>query len=150
VWFDVNPGRGSLAKLEVKTEKMSVYETPTPMSPLGGSGALDVDGKGRIWTPAPDGVVAFDPESEKFTDFKSMTPFKNAKGTNSTHGAAGDRDGNGWWAQMATPGYVAHETAKSLPISGSDLNAYILAHVAKLRATAENCKAGGLASEVLQ
>jgi hypothetical protein len=49
-----------------------------------------------------------------------------------------------------TPGYVAHEIAKSLPISGSDLHAYILAHVAKLRATAENCKAGGLTSEVLQ
>jgi hypothetical protein len=49
-----------------------------------------------------------------------------------------------------TPGYVAHETGKTLPISGSDLNAYILAHVAKLRATAENCKAGGLTSEVLQ
>jgi hypothetical protein len=49
-----------------------------------------------------------------------------------------------------TPGYVAHETAKSLPISGSDLHAYILAHVAKLRGTAENCKAGGITSEVLQ
>jgi hypothetical protein len=49
-----------------------------------------------------------------------------------------------------TPGYVGHETGKTLPISGSDLNAYILAHVAKLRAIAENCKAGGLTSEVLQ
>jgi hypothetical protein len=49
-----------------------------------------------------------------------------------------------------TPGYVAHETIKSLPISASDLHAYILAHVAKLRATAEKCKAGGLTSEVLQ
>jgi hypothetical protein len=49
-----------------------------------------------------------------------------------------------------TPGYVAHETAKTLPISASDLHAYILAHVAKLRATAENCKARGLTSEVLQ
>jgi hypothetical protein len=49
-----------------------------------------------------------------------------------------------------TPGYVAHETAKTLPIGASDLHAYILAHVAKLRATAENCKAGGLTSEVLQ
>jgi hypothetical protein len=48
-----------------------------------------------------------------------------------------------------TPGYVAHETAKTLPISASDLHAYIT-HVAKLRATAENCKAGGLTSEVLQ
>jgi hypothetical protein len=49
-----------------------------------------------------------------------------------------------------TPGYVAHETAKTLPISASDLQAYILAHVAKLRATADNCKAGGLTSKILQ
>ena len=101
LWFDVNPGRRSLGKLEVKTEKISVYETPPPMSPLGGAVTLDVDGKGRIWASAPDGVVAFDPATEKFTDFKSQLPFKNAKGTNSTYGAAGDRDGNGWWAQMA-------------------------------------------------
>jgi hypothetical protein len=47
-----------------------------------------------------------------------------------------------------TPDYVAHETAKSLPISASDVHAYILAHAAKLRATAENCKARDLTSEV--
>jgi virginiamycin B lyase len=100
-WFDVNPGRRSLGKLETKTEKISVYETPPPMSPLGGAVTMDVDGKGKIWASAPDGVVMFDPVTEKFTDFKSKTPFQNAKGTNSTYGAAGDRDGNGWWAQMA-------------------------------------------------
>ena len=71
------------------------------MSPLGGAVTMDVDGKGKIWASAPDGVLQFDPETEKFTDFKSTLPFKNAKGTNSTYGAAGDRDGNGWWAQMA-------------------------------------------------
>jgi hypothetical protein len=49
-----------------------------------------------------------------------------------------------------TPGYVAQQTAKTLPITASDLHAYILAHIAKLRVTAENCKAGGLTSEVLQ
>src|SRR4029077_109620 len=101
LWFDVNPGRRSLGKLEVKTEKISVYEPPPPMSPLGGAVTLDVDGKGRVWASAPDGVVAFDPVAEKFTEFKSQLPFKNAKRTNSTYGAAGDRDGNGWWAQMA-------------------------------------------------
>ena len=100
-WFDINPGRRSLGKLDAKTEKISVYETPPPMSPLGGAVTMDVDGKGKIWASAPDGVVQFDPVTEKFTDFKSKTPFKNAKGTNSTYGAAGDRDGNGWWAQMA-------------------------------------------------
>jgi hypothetical protein len=49
-----------------------------------------------------------------------------------------------------TPQYVAQETAKSLPISASDVHAYIIAHAAKLRATAENCKARDLTSEVLQ
>jgi streptogramin lyase len=101
LWFDVNPGRRSLGKLETKTEKVSVYETPAPMSPLGGAVTLDVDGKGKIWASAPDGVVSFDPVAEKFTDYKSKLAFKNDKGTNSTYGAAGDRDGNGWWAQMA-------------------------------------------------
>jgi hypothetical protein len=49
-----------------------------------------------------------------------------------------------------TPEYVAHETAKSPPISASDLHAYILAHAAKLRETAVNCKARDLTCEVLQ
>jgi streptogramin lyase len=100
-WFDVNPGRRSLGKLETKTEKITVYQTPQNMSPLGGAVTMDVDGKGKVWASAPDGVLQFDPVAEKFTDFKSTLPFQNAKGTNSTYGAAGDRDGNGWWAQMA-------------------------------------------------
>ena len=100
-WFDINPGRRSLGKLEVKTEKITVYQTPQTMSPLGGAVTMDVDGKGKVWASAPDGVLQFDPVSERFTDFKSKRPFKNDKGTNSTYGAAGDRDGNGWWAQMA-------------------------------------------------
>ena len=115
-WFDINPGRRSLGKLETKTEKISVYETPPPMSPLGGAVTMDVDGKGKIWASAPDGVVQFDPVTEKFTDFKSKTPYKNAKGTNMTYGAAGDRDGNGWWAQMAfdTIGKADIATAQDL------------------------------------
>jgi virginiamycin B lyase len=119
LWFDVNPGRRSLGKLDTKTEKISVYETPSTMSPLGGAVTMDVDGKGKIWASAPDGVVQFDPVSEKFTDFKSMTPFKNAKGTNSTYGAAGDRDGNGWWAQMAfdTVGKADMATGKTSEIT---------------------------------
>ena len=100
-WFDINPGRRALGKLDVKTDRITVYQTPSTMSPLGGAVTMDVDGKGKIWASAPDGVLQFDPVTEKFTDFKSVTPYKNSKGTNSTYGAAGDRDGNGWWAQMA-------------------------------------------------
>jgi streptogramin lyase/mono/diheme cytochrome c family protein len=118
-WFDVNTGRRGLGKLEAKTEKITVYQTPNSMSPLGGAVTMDVDGKGKIWASAPDGVLRFDPQTETFTDFKSLTPFKNAKGTNSTYGAAGDRDGNGWWAQMAfdTIGKADTETHKTSEVA---------------------------------
>ncbi|HVD72175.1 MAG TPA: hypothetical protein VNC81_01155, partial [Xanthobacteraceae bacterium] len=99
-WFDVNPGRRSLGRLDPKAEKIDVYMTPPSMSPLGGAVTLDVDGKGKIWASAPDGAVRFDPETERFTDFKSLS-YKTARGTGMTYGAAGDRDGNGWWTQMA-------------------------------------------------
>jgi streptogramin lyase len=118
-WFDVNPGRRGLGKLDVKTDKITVYQTPNNMSPLGGAVTMDVDGKGKIWASAPDGVLRFDPQTETFTDFKSLIPFKNAKGTNSTYGAAGDRDGNGWWAQMAfdTIGKADTSTGKTSEVS---------------------------------
>ena len=99
-WFDVNPGRRSLGKLDAKTQKITVYEPPKDMSPLGGAVTMDVDGKGKIWASAPDGALRFDPVTEKFMAFKSITPYQNPKGTNMTYGAAGDRDGNGWWAEM--------------------------------------------------
>jgi streptogramin lyase/mono/diheme cytochrome c family protein len=98
-WFDVDPGRRSLGKLDPRTEKITVYQTPQNMSPLGGAVTLDVDGKGKVWASSPDGVLQFDPVTEKFTEFKSKN-FKRANGTSNTYGAAGDRDGNGWWAQM--------------------------------------------------
>ncbi len=98
-WFDVNPGRRALGKLDTATENITIYQTPSNMSPLGGAVTMDVDGKGKIWASTPTGAVRFDPLTEKFTDFKSVTPA--AKGSGATYGAAGDRDGNGWWAQMA-------------------------------------------------
>jgi streptogramin lyase len=99
LWFDVDPGRRSLGKLDPKAEKITVYSTPTNMSPLGGAVTIDVDGKGMVWASAPDGVLRFDPKEERFTPYKSLN-HKTARGTANTYGAAGDRDGNGWWAQM--------------------------------------------------
>jgi len=124
-WFDVNPGRRSLGKLDVKAERITVYQTPQNMSPLGGAVTMDVDGKGKIWASAPDGVLRFDPVSETFTDFKSTLAYNNAKGTNMTYGAAGDRDGNGWWAQMAfdTIGKADMRTGKTTEIKLPDLKA---------------------------
>jgi streptogramin lyase len=100
IWFDVNPGRRSLGRVDPKTEKIDVYTPPASMSPTGGAVTVDVDPKGNVWVSAPDGALRFDPGLEKFTEFKSMT-FKTPNGNGITYGAAVDRDGNGWWAEMA-------------------------------------------------
>jgi streptogramin lyase len=99
-WFDVNPGRRSLGRLDPRTEHIDVFMPPESMSPLGGAVTVDVDGKGKVWASAPNGVLRFDPDTSTFTEFKSAV-YKSANGTGVTYGAAGDRDGNGWWAQMA-------------------------------------------------
>ena len=99
-WFDINPGRRGLGKLDPKTGKITVYQTPADMTPIGGAVTMDVDGQGKIWASAPEGAVRFDPVTEKFNAYRSVTS-KSPKGTVATYGAAGDRDGNGWWAQMA-------------------------------------------------
>ena len=100
LWFDINPGRRGLGKLDPKTGKISVYQTPSDMTPVGGAVTMDVDGQGKIWASAPEGAVRFDPVTETFTAYRSVTS-KSPKGTVATYGAAGDREGNGWWAQMA-------------------------------------------------
>jgi streptogramin lyase len=69
------------------------------MSPTGGATTVDWDGKGKIWVSSPDGALRFDPDTQKFTEFKSVT-YKTPNGMGLTYGAAGDRDGNGWWAEM--------------------------------------------------
>ncbi len=99
IWFNANPGRGGLGRLDPKTEQISVYMPPPGMSPTGGATTVDYDGKGRIWASAPDGALRFDPQSEAFTEFKSAT-YKTPIGVGTTYGAAADRDGNGYWAEM--------------------------------------------------
>ncbi|MBW8861378.1 MAG: carboxypeptidase regulatory-like domain-containing protein, partial [Acidobacteria bacterium] len=61
LWFDVNPGRRALGKLDTATEKIAIYQTPPEMAPLGGAVTVDVDGKGMVWASTPSGAVRFDP-----------------------------------------------------------------------------------------
>jgi streptogramin lyase len=100
LWFDINPGRRSLGKLEPASGKITVYPTPEGMQPLGGAVTMDVDGKGMVWASAPAGVLKFNPKSLEFTEFKT-TQYKRPEGVGGTYGAAGDRSGNGYWAEMA-------------------------------------------------
>ena len=99
IWFNVNPGRGGLGRLDPKTENIDLFIPPDGMSPTGGATTVDYDGKGRIWASAPDGALRFDPATQTFTEFKSIT-YKTPNGTGVTYGAAADRDGNGYWAEM--------------------------------------------------
>lgn len=99
LWFNVNPGRNSLGKIEPATGKLTVYPTPEGMQTLGGAVTLDVDGKGMVWASAPAGVLRFNPKTLEFTEYKT-TQVKRSYGTGGTYGAAGDRSGNGWWAEM--------------------------------------------------
>ena len=99
IWFNINPGRGSLARLDPRTEEIQVFTPPETMSPTGGATTVDYDGKGKIWVSAPDGVLRFDPQTRQWTEFKTPS-YKLATGTGVTYGAAGDRAGNGYWAVM--------------------------------------------------
>ncbi|HEY2137164.1 MAG TPA: hypothetical protein VGH49_14835, partial [Xanthobacteraceae bacterium] len=95
LWFNINPGKGGLARLDPKTEKIQVYIPPQGMSPTGGATTVDYDGKGFVWASSPIGALRFDPREEKFTEFKSVT-YKTQNGTGVTYGLAADRDGNGY------------------------------------------------------
>ena len=79
LWFDVDPGRRSLGKLDPKTEKITVYQTPDNMSPLGGAVTLDVDGKGKVWASAPDGVLRFDPADREVHRVQVQEPQDRAR-----------------------------------------------------------------------
>jgi streptogramin lyase len=99
LWFNINNGRGGLGRLDPATQKIEVYLPPVGMIQTGGAATVDYDGKGNIWSSAPNGALRFDPVAEKFTEFKSAT-FKTPNGTGITYGTAADRDGNGYWAEM--------------------------------------------------
>jgi streptogramin lyase len=101
LWFDVHMPKGSLARIDPKTEKLDVFIQPDGMSQIEGPVTLDYDGKGGIWAGTLDGVLRFDPATETFTEFKSMNPTTPNGGLGSTYGIAGDAQGNAWWTQMA-------------------------------------------------
>jgi streptogramin lyase len=101
IWFNVNPSKGGLGKLDTKTDRIEVFVPPEGMAPTGGATTVDYDGRGMIWVSSPTGALRFDPTTEKFTEYKSPTQKSATGGIGLTYGVAADRDGNGYWAQMA-------------------------------------------------
>jgi streptogramin lyase len=101
IWFNAWMPKGGLASIDPRTEKVSVYMPPEGMSHIDGPVTLDYDGKGGIWAGTNDGALRFDPATEKFTEFKSVNPRGPNNAVGQTYGIAGDKDGNGYWTQMA-------------------------------------------------
>src|SRR6266853_163273 len=46
IWFNVNPSKGGLGKLDTKTDKIEVFIPPEGMAPTGGATTVDYDGNG--------------------------------------------------------------------------------------------------------
>jgi streptogramin lyase len=95
IWFNIFAnggtfGRGSLLRVDPDTANYEVFTPPAEMGTVGIS--VQVDAKGKVWATS-DGAIVFDPETQKFTYFKPVTP-----GTGG-YGVAGDGDGNGWFCQ---------------------------------------------------
>jgi streptogramin lyase len=98
-------GRGSLLRLDPRTEKYEVFTPPAEMGTVGIS--VQADATGKIWATS-DGAMVFDPAVKKFTYFPPVTP-----GTGG-YGVAGDSAGNGWFCQpgLDIVGFADFETKK--------------------------------------
>jgi DNA-binding beta-propeller fold protein YncE len=111
LWFNtrsnVQRGKGGLALLDPKTEKIEVYIPPEGMQST--QGTLDVDNNGKIWITTNGGALLFDPDSKTFKEYKSPTQIEH--GVSNTYGIAADKNGNGWWVQMKIDKVVKGDAA---------------------------------------
>src|SRR6266436_26948 len=132
LWFtaagagSVDGGVGSLGKIDPNTQKFEIYAPPRGMS--GVTLSVDEDAKGNIWASTAAGAVRFDPRTNRYTEFKSVTPV-SSEGTGESYGVTGDAEGNGWWAQM-----FIDRVGKGDPLTGKSLEVKIPPH----RALAED------------
>jgi streptogramin lyase len=105
IWFD--GGDGTLGRLDPRTEAFKMFTPPLNM----GGGQLttvDVDALGKVWGATTGGANRFDPETETWSHFTSLTYARNF-----VYGTAGDAEGNGWWTQ-----YTADKVVKADPKTG--------------------------------
>jgi streptogramin lyase len=86
---------GNIVKIDAKTKKETIYQTPTPNSrPRRGR----VDPEGRLWFAEYQGnaIGMFDPETEHMTEWKVPTPWS------APYDAVADRNGEAWTGSMLT------------------------------------------------
>jgi len=98
IWITVGSNPGGLARIDPKTGK---YELFKPTARPGAGGFVRADGQGRLWSNEGSGIIMLDPETKKFSSFKSPHDLYSPDGTPSGYGATGDAEGNGWWSQFS-------------------------------------------------
>jgi streptogramin lyase len=111
---------GFVGRLDAKTEKLSVYPTPTPNSkPRRGR----VDAQGRLWFAeyAGNAVGMFDPETSQIQEWAMPTPW------DSPYDVVLDRNGEAWTGSMLTD-----RVARLDPKSGT-VTEYLLPHETNIR-----------------
>jgi len=91
VWF-TNESEGSLTKTDPKTEQFTRFPRPKPSPPA--RITLASDSKGNIWAVNEDGAYKLEPETGKYTAYKS--PSKGG----GTYGIAVDAKDNAWYTQL--------------------------------------------------
>jgi streptogramin lyase len=101
---------GKIARIDPKTGKMQVFQPDAGMA--GANISIDEDGQGNIWASTGRGALRFDPKTQKFKEFVSLTQ------PGGSYGMTGDRDGNGWWTQISIDiiGHSDVETGKALEV----------------------------------
>jgi streptogramin lyase len=101
IWFNVWMPRGGLARIDPQTEKIDVFLPPDGISPIDGPVTISYDGEGQIWGTTMRGALRLDPETGRFTEYRSVTETTANGGIGSSYGIAGTADGNAWWTEMA-------------------------------------------------
>lgn len=83
---------GRLGRLNPRTGKLDAFTPPKGMAEA--TISLDEDGQGNIWATTPKGAIRFNPTTQEFEEFLSITQ------PGPSYGIAADRHGNAWWTQI--------------------------------------------------
>jgi streptogramin lyase len=92
IWFTMLSEQ-KLGTIDPKTNNLEVFTPPAGMA--GPFVSCDEDGLGNIWSSTLTGAIRFDRKTQQFTQFTALT-----QAGLFAYGAAGDRDGNGWWTEI--------------------------------------------------
>ena len=114
IWFNVNlrdpnvPDSARLGRIDPTTDAFDVFTPPAGMNAM--TIHVAEDGQGQIWGDSLTGAVRFNPATGDWRAYESLTL------PGFTYGAAGDRTGDGWWAQFGND-VVGHANVETGAVS---------------------------------